>query len=428
VVVVVSEPDVTDVPDSRAAGSGRGRSVSAVVLLLLAALLTTPAAIAYWGQRTLNDTQRYVATVRPLIDQPQVQDALVTAVSDAIEKQVDVQSVVENVFSGVITDQARLQKLTGIVTGAVNSLIEQTVRQVVTSSQFREVWIAVNTRLQEALVRLLQGNPSGAVSLQGDQVVLDVSDLITAVEQRLVDRGLTFVQNLPVPTTDKQVVLVTAPRLKQLRTIYAFTHPVARWLIWVVVALYLGAFVLARRRPRMAVWIGALLAANALLVAFLIAVGRQLFINDLTGTVFGAASSVLFDTLLSYLTRGWQTFLWLGLVLVVAGWYAGANRPATATRRTVAAWLESLGARLAGGPVRPVGVWVAGNIGWLRVLAVLVGAVVLAWGLDVSPVQLSWATAVTVVLLAALQVLVGTGGRSPAGGRTGGVGVAEPAQ
>jgi hypothetical protein len=423
-VVVMPEPSEAHTAPA-AARFGRGRSAIAVISLILAGVLTAPAAIAYWAQRTLNDTQRYLATVQPLIDQPQVQDALVTAVTDAIETQVDVQSIVDDVFAGVISDRPRLQKLSGLLTGAVNSLIEQAVRQVVTSSQFRDLWTAVNTAAQESLIRLLQGKPSGAVSLQGDQVVLDVSDLITQVEQRLVDRGLTFVQNLPVPKTDKQIVLVTAPRLKQLRTIYAFTHPVARWLIWVVLALYLGAFALARRRARMAAWIGAVLAANALLVAFLIAVGRQLFINDLTGTVFGPASSVLYDTLLSYLSRGWQTFLWLGLILIGAGWYAGPNRPGTVARRTVAAVLETLGGRLADGPVRPAGVWVAGNIRWLRVVAVAVGAIVLGWGLDVSPTQLFWATAVTLVLLAALQVLVGTGRASPTGGQAGDLTVAD---
>ena len=55
-----------------------GRSIAAAVCLVLAALLTTPAAIAYWGQRTLNDTQRYVDTVGPLVDSPQVQDAIAT--------------------------------------------------------------------------------------------------------------------------------------------------------------------------------------------------------------------------------------------------------------------------------------------------------------------------------------------------------------
>src|SRR5262245_18974760 len=83
----------------------RGRAVAAVLCVVLAGLLTTPAAVAYWGQRTLIDTQRYVDTVEPLVNSPEVQDVIATTVTDAIEKQVDVEAVLNNVFAGVITDR-----------------------------------------------------------------------------------------------------------------------------------------------------------------------------------------------------------------------------------------------------------------------------------------------------------------------------------
>jgi hypothetical protein len=386
-----------------------GRSIAAAVCLVLAALLTTPAAIAYWGQRTLNDTQRYVDTVGPLVDSPEVQDAIATTVTDAIEKQVDVEAILDDVFAGVITDRPRLQRLVGPLAGAINGLIDREVRAFVASDAFADIWVRVNTRAQQALVRVLEGDESGAVSLQGDQVVLDVSDVIAQVQQRLVDRGLTIVENIPIPDVDKQIVLLDSPQLRQARTIYAFTNPVARWLILVVAALYLAALLLSSRRPRTTVIIGAVLAANALLVAFSLSVGRQLFINELAGTVFGPASSVFYDTLLAYLERGWKVFLWLGVILVVVGWFAGSNASGTAVRSTLAGGLETVGARLADGPVGGAGRWVAANAGWLRVAVGVLGAVVLLWGNDVSPSRLFWSLALTVVLLGIVQILVGAG-------------------
>src|SRR5688500_17096972 len=77
-------PSQSTVPER----SSRARSVVAVICLVLAGLLTTPAALAYWGQRTLNDTQRYVDTVEPLVNSPEVQDVVATKVTDAIEKRV----------------------------------------------------------------------------------------------------------------------------------------------------------------------------------------------------------------------------------------------------------------------------------------------------------------------------------------------------
>jgi len=378
-------------------------------------LLTTPAGVAFWGQRTLNDGQRYLDTVGPLVDSPEVQDAVATTVTNAIQQQVDVEAILNDAFAGVINDRPRLKLLIGPLSGAVNGLIDREVQEFVASDTFADLWVAANARAQEALLRLLQGDNSGAVSLQGDQVVLDVSDVIDQVKERLVARGLTIVENVPIPTVDKQIVLLDAPQLKQVRTIYAFSNPVAKWLIVVVAMLYLAAFVLSRRRPRMAGIIGVGLLANALLVAFALSVGRQLFINDLAGTVFGPASSVFYDTLLAYLERGWHVMVWLGLILVTAGWFAGSNASGAAVRSTVSDGLGAAGAGLPAGKVGGPGHWVKANALWLRVVAALLGVVVLLWGNDISPSRLLWSTVLVVGLLAVIQVLVGAGSGDDAG-------------
>ena len=42
--------------------------------------------------------------------------------------------------------------------------------------------------------------------------------------------------------------------------------------------------------------------------------------------MFGPASRVFYDTLLAYLERGQDVLLGLGLVLIVAGCFAGENK------------------------------------------------------------------------------------------------------
>jgi len=395
----------------------KGRSIAAIICIVLAALLTTPAAIAYWGQRTLNDAERYVATVGPLVDSPAVQNAIATKVTDAIQKQVNVEQIVNDVFAGVITDRPRLKQLVGPLSGAVNGLIDNQVHTFVASDTFADIWVRANTKAQQGLMRLLQGDNTGAVTLQGDQVVLDVSEVIDQVKARLVARGLTIVEKVPMPTTDKQIVLLDAPQLKQARTIYAFANPVAQWLIVVVAALYLAALWLSRRRPRMTVAIGVVLGVNALLVAWALSVGQQLFIDQLAGTVFGPAASVFYTTLLAYLIRGWQVILWLGVILVATGWFAGSNASGAAVRTWVSGGLETVGAAMADGPVGGAGRWSTTNAGWLRVAVGVLGAVVLLWGNDVSLSRLFWSLGLVVVLLGVVQVLVGAGGEKRESGR-----------
>ncbi len=394
------------------ASPSRGRSVAAVICLVLAALLTTPAAVAYWGQRTLNDATRYVDTVGPLVDSPEVQDVLATKVTTAIQQQVDVEAILNQVFAGVITDRPRLELLVGPLTAAINGLVEREVRDFIASPEFADLWVRINARAQQALQRILTGDQSGAVSLQGDEIVLDVDEVIAQVKERLVARGLTIVENVPIPETDRQIVLVEAPRVRQMRTIYAFSNPVAKWALPFVGVLFAAALLLARRRARMAVWIGAVVAANALLLAFVLSVGRQLFVDALAGTTFGPASRVFYNTLLSYLDRGQEVVLWLGLIIVVAGLFAGANRVGSAVRTTVSGGLEEIGSKLADtglDAISGVGRWVAPNAGWLRVVVVALGAVVLLWGNNVTTDRLWWSLALVLVLLALVQVFVGAG-------------------
>jgi hypothetical protein len=394
-----------------------GRTIAAVVCLVLAALLTVPAGIAYWGQRTINDGQRYVATVGPLVDSPEVQAAISTKVTDAIQSQVDVEALLNDAFAGVIQDRPRLQLLIGPIAGAVNGLIETQVRAFVASDAFRQFWIEANTRVQQRLLQLLKGESSGAVSIQGGQVVLDVSDVIDQVKQQLVDRGLTFVDKAPqLPDQNRQIVLLDSPQLKQVRTIYAFSNPVARWLLPLVGLLYLAALLLSRRRARTTVIIGLVLAANSLLVALLLSVGRQLFVDQLAGTTFGPASRVFYDQLLTYLERSQRMLLWLGLFLVVAGWFAGRTRSALAVRTTTTRTLESAGGPLGDTSAASAGRWTLANATWLRIVAGVVGVVVLLWGNNASPTRLFWSVVVVLVLLAVIQVLVGIGRSAAAAG------------
>ena len=99
----------------------------------------------------------------------------------------------------------------------------------------------------------------------------------------------------------------------------------------------------------------------------------------------------------------------LGLILVVAGWFAGSNASGTAVRTTLAGGLETAGAQLADGPVAAPGRWVAANARWLRVAVGVLGAVVLLWGNDVSLPRLFWSLLLTVALLGVVQVLIGAG-------------------
>ena len=63
-------------PASASRSGGKGRSVVVVILFLLATVLTPIATIGQWGHKTIIDSETYLATVGPLINDPAVQDSI----------------------------------------------------------------------------------------------------------------------------------------------------------------------------------------------------------------------------------------------------------------------------------------------------------------------------------------------------------------
>src|SRR4051795_7767952 len=80
-------------PDPRPAAGERVRTLSAVFLITLSCLLAPLSVAAVWASRQVSDTDRYVATVAPLADDPAVQRAVAEAVARAVFKQIDLPGI-----------------------------------------------------------------------------------------------------------------------------------------------------------------------------------------------------------------------------------------------------------------------------------------------------------------------------------------------
>ncbi len=393
------------------AGRWGARSIASLLIFALATILMPVALVGHWGHRTVIDSERYIETVGPLIEQPEVQAAVATAVTDAVIAKVDTKGQVEGLLTKLFPDSSFTTQLASPIATGINGLIGDLVTKFVASDQFAAVWIKLNVAAQKGLVAVLEGGQEGPVQVVGDNVVLDISSALTAIQTHLVDNGISAAASVTVPQADRQIVLMSAPALSQVRFVYSLTSPILQWFPLVIAAMFALSIALARRRPRTAGATGFVLVAVGGLLTIGMGIGQGAFVDQLSATPFAAAANVFWETLFTYLVAGIQALLVLGLVVIAAAWFAGRTRLARTARGQVVKGLGEISARMPAG-LEPLGAALRPVVGHVRWAIYLLAGLALVLGSMASVASMLWLSALVAGLVTVVQLLAGVGASS----------------
>lgn len=378
-----------------------GKSIASLLVFILAVILTIPALVGHWGHRTVIDAGRYIETVGPLGTSAEVQEAVATAVKDAVLERVDTEKQVDELLSGLFPDRPVVQNLSAPIAAGINSAIGALIDRFVESDAFESLWITLNTGLQRGLVAILSGETDGVVKLEGDKIVLDISSLLGEVQQYLVDEGITAAANITIPDNDRTIVLAESPALAQVRFVYSLTSPLLEWFPVIIAALFALSIWLSRRRARTVVATGVVLVVSGLLVWQGLNIGEGAFVDQLAGTVFAPASAIFWATLFAYLVAGAKAVSLLGVAVIVGGWLGGRTSSARTLRGHLTRGLGEISGRLPEGLQGSL----AGSISWLRWVVYGIGIVIVMISDVLSPTSVIWTVALTAGLVTLTELL-----------------------
>jgi hypothetical protein len=390
-------------PPSRAAGWARSTAV--VVLFALGFLLVPTAGLAVWGRNTLLNTDRYVETVAPLSDEPAVIDSVANRITDAIFAQIDVEAELE----------ANLPPRLAFAAGPITSQIESTTNDLVVKAletdQFDTLWREVNRQASEALVTFVEGDGSGAVSIQDGQLVLEIGPILAAVKDRLLEQGIAIAEKIPSTEASVPLPVGDVSYLEDARDAFKLLNTLAYILPWIAAACFIGAVLLSRDRRRGLVWAGSLIAAAALLVGLSLALGREAYLDAAaSGGADPETAAVVFETMVRFLRNGIRIFFLLGIVLALGAVITGPSAWATRTRSVLGGMVTQGGERT-GWNTGAFGTFVAAHRTGLQLTAAAVfgGAIFLVD--RPTPSTVLWLMVLLLVVVALLQFLAATAPR-----------------
>jgi hypothetical protein len=409
--------DTEPTPGAKRVGRQRWRSIVATLMIVVACVLAPLSVVAIWTRNQVTNTDRYVATVAPLADDPAIQNAVADQITAQVFTYIDVQgltnqavdALAERGLTPALADQ--LRALAVPIANGVQSFTRSQVGRVVESDAFADAWVQANRVAHAELVAALTGEGGGSVTVENDTVTLNMAAFIETVKQRLVDSGFSVAAR--IPTVNASFVLFQSEDITSVRSGFNLLNTLGVWLpVIAIVLLVLGVYVAKDHRRAL---VGAALgvAISMVVLALGLTVFRSIYLDAVPAAVLPHdAAAVLYDTIVRFLRLGLRTVLVLGLVVAAGAFLSGQSVTAVRTRQGLSnaiGWLAG-GAERAGFSSGPVGSWVYANKKALRIGAVALAALALVfWGRPTGKVVLGLTLALLVVL-ALIEFL----GRRPA--------------
>ncbi|TWP49635.1 hypothetical protein FKR81_23145 [Lentzea tibetensis] len=404
----------------RARRSISWKAILSALLIVLGCALAPVALATVWTNRQVADTDRFVATVSPLIRDPAVQAALTSRVVDAVFTYVDVRALADEAVDALgaqgvpprVTD--RLHEFTVPLANSVRDFVRTKVAELFASQQFAQAWDRTIRVAHEQADAVLSGSAS-AVSIRGEKVTLDLAPFIGAAKQQLVDAGLTAANR--VPDVHPTIEIADASALVKAQSAYTTLNRLATWLPWVSIALIAIGVVLARNRRRALLVSGLGFAGSMLVLGTGLLIARVVLI-DAVPNRSAASTAASYDIIVRFLRDGLRTLLVLGLITALGAFLTGPSATAVRIRHAGAgalAWLRGLSGLRAG----RLGTWVHTYRGVLRGAALGLAVLVLVFLDQPTGLAVLMVAVLLAVFLAVIQFLDQPATAAPTPGPTG---------
>ena len=391
----------------------------AVLLVVVSSIFVVISAVAVWAHRTVFDTDVFMATIEPAIEDPQftasLSDYLTDEITGALALEERLQEPLANLdafltsalfgllgidegtlgFLGQI-DRPTLAALAGPIADELNGRIEMRVDQVMTSNTMQELIPEVVRRAHQGATALIAGDieETPNISIVEGEVRLNTLPIIARVLQEVVGelRDVLPDVNVPDAISDRvpeavaqfkeslgdrvpddfgQIALMSEERLNAAQ---ATADRVHRW-VWGIVILTVILIVVTvfvsqtRRRTGIQLGIGVVVAS----VIGVAVVNRleSALIAEIADPVAGETAATLFGHLLAGLRNGVIAVIVVSTIIALVLYLMGRPRWVTTTGEKVGGMMP--GSTESGGLNR----WIAAHYDLLRVAAVAIALLAL---------------------------------------------------
>jgi hypothetical protein len=286
---------------------------------------------AVWANRQMLNPDNWASTSTQLLQNAAIREATSNYLVDQLYSNVNVEEELKKRLP------SQLQPLAGPLAGAIRNLATEAAQRALANARVQEAWRHANHAADQSFVTIVEGG-KGAVAISGGQVTLDLSSIVANMTNRL---GLPNVSS-KLPSSVAHLTVLKSKQIKAVQDIGKALKGLALLFTILVPLLYALAIFLARgyrRRALMNVGI-AFIAVGV--VVFLL---RHITVEQVTESLvknesIKPAAHAVLSIATSRLSEIGGAFVFVGVPLIAAAWFAGPARLATRGRRAIAPFLR----------------------------------------------------------------------------------------
>ena len=302
----------------------RIRTATTWILIVATGLIVPLVVTGTWALRTVTNTDNYVATLAPLMENPAVQDAMTTTVVDSLFAAVHVQDQVASHLPGPSS------ALAGAITSSIRREAVTVVHAVIASPAFATVWNAENRLTHKMAVSILTGDSASA----SNKLSLSVQALALKVIAELDKRGITLFDPIVITINklaDSGIVLATTEQLHTAQTVFHYGITLRGVLPFVLLAVVVLSLILGQNKRRTGLRVAAAGLVGVVALSVVLSFGRSTFVGAVPDKSQAVADAV-WTTLLRGLSSEIRLLSVLFALIVGVTWLLGTSPTAEKLR------------------------------------------------------------------------------------------------
>lgn len=376
------------------------RSFLVWLLIVLACLTAFGGAIAVWMRATTLDTDTFVNTVAPLIQE----DAVATVVSnkavEALFKEAEITKYLEEALP------EDLKFVAEPLSSGMETVAEFAAKKILTSDQFQWVLEKMLRLAHSEAVAVIRGDAAVKLTEEG-KVILDVGELLTDVRDQLVADGMGFLKNISIPESAGQLVLFEADNLGMVKSMVKLLDTLHWILPLLSLILFAAAILIAKDRRKALMGAGVGLAIAMAFSLIVLRLARADLLGQIEDKEILEAAGIIWNRVLSGLVGTNWSVLALGVLVSIGAAIAGPYDWAVSLRKKTAELFKSWRERRKGGEkaTGPVGTFIGAHAGGLRIAGAAVAIVVLLLLPSLSVLAVIITAVIYVLYLGAIELL-----------------------